>query len=133
MLGYTKEQAQAERFELQKRFNPNNPEHVRMMRELVAAGSGGKYTIGTEKDLIGKGLYAGGSPLTGEGRPAFTVMESEMEREKRNPNSAAYRERLANLAAKQKQDEWNYRKYGTNTPELDRQMKTPTWMGGRMK
>jgi len=133
MLGYTKQQAQSERDNLMKRFNPSNPEHVSKMKSLTETGSGGKYTIGTEKDLIGKGMYAGGSPLTGSKRTPFTVMETEMEREKRNPNSEAYKNKLANQATQTKTDEWNYRKYGTNTPELDRQMKTPTWMGGRMK
>lgn len=95
----------AEYEDLMGRFDPNNPEHVKRMKFLTGKLSGNKYTIGTEKDLEGKGIYSpSGEPLTG--RYGFTVMESESEKRRRDPNSSEFKDRLAREQMRIKEDEW---------------------------
>jgi hypothetical protein len=100
MYGLTQQQAQSQLAELQKGFNPTNPQHMSKLKGLMPIATGGKKTIKTEAEMQGSGLYYP-SGLPG----GFTVTESETERLKRDPNSAEFKkqERIARQKATDEQ------------------------------
>lgn len=74
------------------RIDPNNPEQVRKMREMVEKQSGGKKTIKTIGQTQGMGIYGDIDPA------GYGYVVTETEKEKRamsDPNSLEYKRRSA--------------------------------------
>jgi hypothetical protein len=107
----TPQQAMSEKNALIQIFNPKNPDHVKRLKELTYAASGGKQTIKTARDMEGTGYYdpRGMYDFGGSG---FTYTETEQEKQKMNPNSAEFRKIQAKNAelSRRRQDE--LKRYG---------------------
>lgn len=90
MYGLTQQQALNSQKDLMSKFNPSNPEHVKKMKELTGMASGGRFEIKTAKEMSGMGIS---DPNATVGSQGFTVVESEEEKQKYNPNSLEFKKR----------------------------------------
>lgn len=74
------------------KINPKNPEEVRKLREQIEKNTGGRSTIKTIAETEGMGIYSQGINPAGYG---YTVVETEMEKQRRNPNSEEFKRESA--------------------------------------
>jgi hypothetical protein len=73
-------------------INPDDPEQVRKAREAVEKRSGGKSSIKTVSEMQGSGLHNELIDPLGYG---YTVVQSEQEKQRYNPNSEAFKRESA--------------------------------------
>ncbi len=79
------------RMAIPPKINPQNPEEVRKLRERIEKNTGGRSTIKTIGETQGMGIYGNIDP----GGYGYTVVETEMEKQRRNPNSVEFRKEVA--------------------------------------
>ena len=75
-----------------RKINPNDPEQVRKMREEVEKMSSGRSSIKTVSQMQGMGLRPETIDPSGYG---YTVVQSEQEKQRYNPNSEAFKRESA--------------------------------------